>query len=86
MLKGFFLQNPSTRTRAKKGRFFGGNKTEKRDVHSFTESCRQRKNTKRKVNEKGGIDSLEKKHTKKKEKTQGRKNIRKTMKKAEKKE
>ena len=62
MLKGFFLQNPPTRKRAKKGRFFGGNKTEKRDVHSFTESCIQRKNTqkKRKVNEKGGKDSLEK--------------------------
>ena len=60
--------------------------TEKRDFHSFTESCRQRKNTKRKVNEKGGIDSLEKKHTpKKEEKTQGWKNIRKTIKKKKKK-
>ena len=45
----------------KKGRFFGGKKTEKRDFHSFTESCRQRKNTEKKVNEKGGIDSLEEK-------------------------
>ena len=69
----------------RKGDFFL-DKTEKRYFHSFTESCTQRKTQKRKVNEKGGKDSLEKKTHQIKEKTQGRKNIRKTMKKAEKQE
>ena len=82
--KDFFLKKSPERN-WKKGRFFGGKKTEMRDFHSFTESCRQRKNTK-KSERKRSKRLVRKKTHPKKEKTQGWKNIRTTMKKAEKKE
>ena len=83
--KGHFFLKKKTSTNKETGQkseIFLDKKTEKRDFHAFTESCRQRKNTKRSVNEKRR-KRLRKKALHKKEKTQGWKNIRKTMKKAD---
>ena len=65
----FFLKkNPPTRNGQKRGDFFRDEKTERRDFHAFTESCRQRKNTK---SERKRRKSLVKRSTPKNEKTKG---------------
>ena len=78
-------KHPPTRKLRKKSEIFVEANREER-FPFFYRKLQTAKNTKRKVNAKGGNDSLKKKAHQKREKTQGWKNIRTTMKKAEKKE